>query len=96
LLDSAPGLPGFACDQAENQGLGGRAATWEGPAGHRPLPGLPGSDDVVDAGMYGTLVAMAESEQLDIAMCNAWNFHRAGSPTSLVYRDVPDTGVITG
>jgi len=29
---------------------------------------LGSSDDVVDAGMYATLVAMAESEQLDIAM----------------------------
>ncbi|HZF19022.1 MAG TPA: glycosyltransferase [Burkholderiales bacterium] len=54
------------------------------------------ADDMVDARMYGTLVGLAESERLDIAMCNAWNFHEGRKPDTLVYRDVPDTGVITG
>ena len=53
-------------------------------------------DDVPDAGMYATLVGLAESEQLDIAMCNAWNFYEGRKADTLVYRDVPDTGVITG
>jgi hypothetical protein len=46
--------------------------------------------------MYATLVGLAESEQLDIAMGNAWNFNEGRKPDTLVYRDVPDTGVITG
>jgi heptose III glucuronosyltransferase len=54
------------------------------------------ADDMVDAGMYATLVRLAEEEQLDIAMGNAWNFHEGRSPDTLIYRDVPDTGVITG
>jgi len=54
------------------------------------------ADDVLDSGMYATLVGLAEEEQLDIAMGNAWNFHEGRTPDTLVYRDVPDTGVITG
>ena len=54
------------------------------------------ADDVVERDMYATLVGMAEREQLDIAMCNAWNFYEGRKPDTLVYRDVPDTGVITG
>jgi len=54
------------------------------------------ADDVLEASMYATLVGLAEGEQLDIAMGNAWNFHEGRTPDTLVYRDVPDTGVITG
>jgi heptose III glucuronosyltransferase len=54
------------------------------------------ADDMVDAAMYATLVGLAEGERLDIAMGNAWNFHEGRKPDTLVYRDVPDTGVITG
>ncbi|HYT15731.1 MAG TPA: glycosyltransferase [Burkholderiales bacterium] len=54
------------------------------------------ADDLLDAGMYATLVGLAEAERLDIAMGNAWNFYEGRRPDTLVYRDVPDTGVITG
>jgi len=54
------------------------------------------ADDMVDAGMYATLVGLAEDEQLDIAMGNAWNFNEGRKPDTLVYPDVPDSGVITG
>jgi glycosyltransferase involved in cell wall biosynthesis len=54
------------------------------------------ADDVLDARMYATLVGLAENEQLDIAMGNAWNFYEGRKPDTLVYRDVSDTGVITG
>jgi glycosyltransferase involved in cell wall biosynthesis len=54
------------------------------------------ADDFAEASMYATLVALAESEQLDIAMGNAWNFYEGRKPDTLVYRDVADTGVITG
>src|SRR5690349_20677490 len=54
------------------------------------------ADDVLDASMYATLVGLAEREDLDIAIGNAWNFNEGRKPDTLVYRDVPDTGVITG
>jgi heptose III glucuronosyltransferase len=54
------------------------------------------ADDMVAESAYATLVGLAESEQLDIAMGNAWNFYEGRKPDMLVYRDVPDTGVITG
>ena len=54
------------------------------------------ADDMVDPAMYATLVGLAEDEQLDIAMGNAWNFHEGRKPDTLVYRDVADSGVITG
>lgn len=53
-------------------------------------------DDIPGAGMYSTLVDLAEKERLDIAMCNAWNFYEGRKPDTLVYRGVPDTGIITG
>jgi heptose III glucuronosyltransferase len=54
------------------------------------------ADDVLDPGAYATLLGLAEDEQLDIAMGNAWNFYEGRKPDTPVYRDVPDTGVITG
>lgn len=54
------------------------------------------ADDVLDPAMYATLVGLAEDEQLDIAMGNAWNFYEGRKPDTMVYRDVPDTGVIAG
>jgi heptose III glucuronosyltransferase len=54
------------------------------------------ADDVLDPAMYATLVGLAEDEQLDIAMGNAWNFYEGRKPDTLVYREVADTGVITG
>lgn len=89
------GLPGLRVIRQENQGQAVARNVGRLQATGRYL-GFLDADDVVDAGMYATLVAMAESEQLDIAMCNAWNFHEGRKPDTLVYRDVPDTGVITG
>jgi len=54
------------------------------------------ADDLPLADMYATLVGLAERELLDIAMGNAWNFYEGRKPDTLVYRDVPDTGVIAG
>jgi len=89
------GLPSLRVIRQENQGQAvARNAGMEQVTG-RYLVFLD-VDDVPEAGMYATLVDLAESEQLDIAMCNAWNFYEGRKPDTLVYRDVPDTGVITG
>src|SRR5882672_3715705 len=54
------------------------------------------ADDVLDPAMYATLVGLAEDEQLDIAMGNAWNFYEGRKPDTLVYRNVADSGIIAG
>jgi glycosyltransferase involved in cell wall biosynthesis len=53
-------------------------------------------DDFLDPAAYVTLLGLAEAEQLDVVMGNAWNFYEGRKPDTLVYHDVPDTGVITG
>jgi heptose III glucuronosyltransferase len=89
------GLRGLRIITQKNQGqavarnVGMRAATGRYLA-------FVDADDVVDADLYATLIGLAEAEQLDIAMGNAWNFYEGRKPDTLVYRDVPDTGVITG
>ncbi len=89
------GLSGLRVIRQKNQG---QAAARN--AGMRQATGrylaFADADDVLDPGMYATLVGLAEREQLDIAIGNAWNFNEGRKPDTLVYRDVPDTGVITG
>ena len=83
------GLTGLRVIGQKNQGqaaarnAGMRQATGRYPA-------FLDADDMVDAGMYAKLVGLAEGEQLDIAIGNAWNFHEGRKPDTLVYRDVPD------
>jgi len=89
------GLPGLRVIRQENQGQAVARNAGMRQATGRYLVFLD-VDDVPDRGMYATLVGLAESEQLDIAMGNAWNFYEGRKPDTLVYRDVPDTGVITG
>jgi heptose III glucuronosyltransferase len=89
------GLPSLRVITQENQGQAVARNAGMRQATGRYLIFLD-VDDLPDAGMYATLVGLAESEQLDIAMCNAWNFYEGRKPDTLVYRDVPDTGVITG
>jgi heptose III glucuronosyltransferase len=89
------GLPGLRVIKQKNQGQAAARNVGMRQATGRYLA-FADADDVLDPGMYATLVGLAETEQLDIAMGNAWNFHEGRKPDTLVYRDVPDTGVITG
>lgn len=54
------------------------------------------ADDILEPTYYSTLYRLAEDEQLDIAMANAWNYHEGRRPDTLVFDDVADTGVISG
>ena len=54
------------------------------------------ADDVLDARMYATLVGLAENEQLDIAMGNAWNFYEGRKPDHAGVSRRLRHGVITG
>lgn len=89
------GLTGLRVIRQENQGQAAARNTGMRQATGRYLA-FADADDVLDPAMYATLVGLAESEQLDIAMGNAWNFNEGRKPDTLVYHDVPDTGVITG
>lgn len=89
------GLAGLRVIRQKNQGQAVARNTGMREATGRYLA-FADADDVPDACMYATLVDLAEEEQLDIAMGNAWNFNEGRKPDTLVYRDVPDTGVITG
>jgi len=54
------------------------------------------ADDIVLPNMYMTLVTMAETDNLDIAMINGWNFHEGRKDDTLIFNGIDDTGVTTG
>lgn len=54
------------------------------------------ADDFVAPGFFSTLVDMAQREQLDVAMCNAWNYYEGRKSDTLLYRNVADSGIIAG
>lgn len=89
------GLVGLRIMRQENQGQAVARNVGLREAKGRYLAFLD-ADDVLEPEAYARLVDLAEKEHLDIAMGNAWNFHEGRKPDTLVYRDVGDTGVITG
>ncbi|MBI2961668.1 MAG: glycosyltransferase [Betaproteobacteria bacterium] len=54
------------------------------------------SDDFAEPELYATLVAMAEADALDMALCNALYYFEERKPESPVYTDVPASGVVPG
>ena len=89
------GLKGLKVIAQKNQGQAVARNTGLRQATGRYLAFLD-VDDLPASPMYATLLDLAERDELDIAMGNAWNFYEGRKPDTLIYRDVPDTGVITG
>jgi len=89
------GLPRLQVVRQENQGQAVARNVGMRHATGRYLTFLD-VDDWLDPSAYATLVGMAEDEDLDIAIGNAWNHYEGRKPDSLVYADVADTGVISG
>ncbi|MBV5331891.1 glycosyltransferase [bacterium] len=54
------------------------------------------SDDFVAPQMYERLLANAQADDLDIALCNAYAHFEGREPDRLIYSDVAATGVIAG
>lgn len=88
-------LPGLSVIGQKNQGQAVARNVGLRHATGRYLAFLD-ADDKIDASMYESLLGIAEEQRLDIAMGNAWNFYEGRKPDTLVYRNVPDTGVIAG
>lgn len=89
------GLHGLRVIRQENQGQAVARNVGVSHATARYLAFLD-VDDWLDPAAYSTLVGLAEDEQLDIAMGNAWNHYEGRKPDKLIYLDVADTGVIRG
>jgi glycosyltransferase involved in cell wall biosynthesis len=89
------GLHGLRVIRQENQGQAVARNVGVSHATARYLAFLD-VDDWLDPAAYSTLVGLAEDEQLDIAMGNAWNHYEGRKPDKVIYLDVADTGVIRG
>lgn len=54
------------------------------------------ADDLLAPDIYERLLASAERDQLDVVVCNAWNFFGDRRPNSLVMEDVPLPEIVNG
>lgn len=95
LAEYAARMPQLRVVRQENGGLSAARNTGMAHATGRYLAFVD-SDDFVAPQMYERLLAMAQADDLDVALCNA-DYHFEGrEPDRPIYTDALDTGVITG
>ena len=95
LAEYAERLPQMRVIRQENGGLSAARNTGMKHARGRYLAFLD-SDDFVAPQMYEHLLAMAQADDLDIALCNAFAHFEGRETDQLIYADIAPTGVIPG
>lgn len=95
LAGYAERLPQMRVIRQENGGLSAARNTGLRHAQGKYLAFLD-SDDFVAPQMYEHLLAMAQVDDLDIALCNAFAHFEGRENDRLIYPDVAATGVIPG
>jgi glycosyltransferase involved in cell wall biosynthesis len=95
LASYAERLPQMRVIRQENGGLSAARNTGLKHATGKYLAFLD-SDDFVAPQMYEHLLSMAQTDDLDIALCNAFAHFEGRESDRLIYPDVAATSVITG
>lgn len=95
LADYAKRMSNLRIVRQENGGLSAARNTGLDHANGKWLAFID-SDDFVTPDMYERLVAMAESDDLDMALCNAWFHHEGRHPDTMIYPDTQLTGIMSG
>lgn len=95
LADYARRMRNLRVVRRENGGLSAARNTGLEHAAGKYLAFID-SDDFAEPDLYATLVAMAEADALDMALCNATYHFEERKPESPVYADVPASGVMPG
>jgi len=95
LADYAQRMPNLRVIRQDNGGLSAARNTGLAAARGRYLAFVD-SDDFVEPDMYRQLLALAESDDLDMALTNAWYHFEGRAPERPIYADVADSGPLAG